>query len=187
MNIEGPAMSETPLPELNYETPPPHGSAPTLVRLAAIFQFVSAGIDLIYGIGMISMAGFMYYQLTTAMAAAAAAGPGGPAGVPPGPTPPPREMIYMVLAIYGGPGLLSLLAIAPKVIAAFKLMGAGPGSWKWGLTAGIICCCQLWMIHPCCVPVVLPLGAGIYTIVICCLPHVRAYLGEAGVRPTPAP
>ena len=32
--------------ELNYETPPADGNAPLLVRLAAIFNFVSGGLDL---------------------------------------------------------------------------------------------------------------------------------------------
>ena len=86
-----------------------------------------------------------------------------------------------MVAQYGIPGLLSLLVMTPKLIASSQLLKRGKHAWGWGLALGIISCAQVWMFIPCCVPAILPLGAGVFTIVVVCLPHVRMYLAGANM------
>jgi hypothetical protein len=160
--------------DIAYETPPPGGNAPTLIRLAGIFGMVSCGIDLLYALGMGGLSVGMHYLYSTVIPAAAAAAPPAPGAAPPPAMPP--GTVWLMVATYGIPALLSLLVLTPKLIGASKLLRQGRSAWGWGLAMGIICCSQLWMFQPCCVPYLLPLATGIYTIIILSLPHVRTYL-----------
>jgi hypothetical protein len=83
---------------------------------------------------------------------------------------------WIVLMVYGAPGAASLLVLAPKLIGGLKLLRVRKRAWGWGLAAGIVGCMELWMAFPFCVPIVAPLAAGIFTIVILSLTHVRRYL-----------
>jgi hypothetical protein len=56
-------MSEQPPPEypLNYITTSPYGNAPTLVRLAGIFNLIMGGINMIGALCYVGMAIFMHF------------------------------------------------------------------------------------------------------------------------------
>jgi hypothetical protein len=165
-------MSQWPQPDplLSYQTPPPHGNAPLLVRLAGIFLIVAAGFDLLYAIGMGVLSGFMYYMITTAPP------PRGPGGPPPA----------LLALIYAVPGTLSLLVCGPILFGAIRLLRGGSRTWAWGLTSAILCCCHIWMFMGCCAVMVIPIGAGVYSIVILCLSNVRQYL-QGGAYPASYP
>jgi hypothetical protein len=168
-----PPPSPQPPVDLAYQTPLPHDNAPTLVKLAGIFTLVSAGFDLVHaGIG-IAVAVVMYYTFTHQPPAA----PGAPAGLP---FPP-----VVFAAIYGLPGLLSLAVLGFKIAGGIKLLRRSPRAWGWGLAAAIIGCTEVWMFSPCCLMPILPIGIGIFSIVVLCLPNVRLYLrlGPTDVLP----
>ena len=156
--------------ELNYATPPPYGSAPTLVRLAAIFNFVSAGFDLFYAVISGVMIGVMQHAFTHVPAVPPPA-PGAPPVV--APPMPPLALLY---GIYGAPGLLCLLLLGFKICGGVKLARRSPHAWGWGLAAAIIGCTQFWMFLICCVMSIIPVGVGIFTLVILCQSNVRNYL-----------
>ena len=154
--------SASPLPaqpiDLAYETPQPSGNAALLVRLAAIFLLVSAGLDLIgFAWGVIS-AGINFWSRRNF-------------GAGPAPGVPVYLEAFMIVALVVPP-LLSLGEAGIKGLAAWKFFRAGTRQWGWGLAAGIASCCEIWSC-PCCFA---SWATGIYTIVILCLPHVRAFL-----------
>jgi hypothetical protein len=169
--------------ELNYETPQPGGNARLLVRLAGIFTLISAGIDLLHAAISIGMIVIMHFAMSAAAAAAAAPPPGGaPAVAPPAAGPPPPVAPFPMTAyyfLYGTPGALSLITMIVLVIGGTKLLRMRKHAWGWGLAMGIVNCCQAWMVMGCCLLYIGPLAAGIYTIVILCLPHVRGYVQQA--------
>ena len=144
-----------------YGQVPADATVKKLIMLAFIFDFVMAGIDAVYGIGMI-VAAFVVPAIITASAAA------GPAGA----SPPPPTAVLVV--IYCGMGLVSLLAGIVKLIAGLKMKRNSRGAWGWGLAAGIVACVQLWCSFFC----VLPMAAGIYSIVILCREDVRSYFAR---------
>ena len=163
-----PAPESRPPLELSYQTPPPWGNAPLLVRLAAIFAFVTVGSDVLHVLMAGAITGGWYYLLTHWPVPPA----GAPAGAPVMPA-PPSMMIGWTYALMG---VLSLLVIPFKLVGAVKLLRRGTNAWSWGLAAAVLECIALWQAAPCCVFVVLPLGAGVYTIIILCFAHVRRYL-----------
>jgi len=147
-----------PLPpnlELSYQAPERYGNAATLVKLAGIFNIVSFALDLVYGIGMGALC--VLFISTSAH--------GGSAPKP-----------WVPVAIFAGFGVASFLVAIPKCIGAFKLLRQGKNAWGWGLAAGICGCVQVWTFEPCCLPMILFMGIGIFTVVISCLTNVRAYL-----------
>ena len=154
--------------ELAYETPPAWGNAPLLVRLAAIFAFVTTGLDVVHALVAGGAAGFMYYTFTHM--------PVAPAGGAPAPALPMPPIVFCL--IYAIPAALSLLVIGFKLVGAIKLIRLGRNAWGWGLATAILQCTELWQVEPCCVMFILPLGAGVYTIIILCMPHVRRYLQQ---------
>jgi hypothetical protein len=174
---------EPPRPiELAYETPPPYGSAPLLVRLAAIFTFVSAGFDLIYAIISGIMIGVMQYTFTHMPPIPPPPGAVPPAGAAPvaAPPMPPMALFY---GIYGGPGLLCLVVLGFKVFGGIKLVRRSPRAWGWGLATAIIGCTQFWMFLICCAMSIIPVGVGIYTLVVLCQTSVRNYLRACAADP----
>ncbi|HEY4329957.1 MAG TPA: hypothetical protein VGN88_09485 [Phycisphaerae bacterium] len=149
---------ESPPPiELAYETPAPSGNAPMLVRLAGIFLLCSAGLDLMY----------LIYQvvITVIMGFTGSLSLGGAPGMPP-------VLSVMVWVSRILPIVLGLVAGTLKTIGGIKLLLKGKHAWGLGLTGGIAASLEFWSC-PCCF---LSIAAGVYTIVILCLGHVRVYL-----------
>jgi len=144
--------------DLPYASVTEFGNAALLVRLAAIFLYVAAGLDFLYGLIQIAMAFVMPYLMR--------------ASTPPGEAPPPPHMDMIIVIMYAAIGVLCLLVCGLKLIAATKLLRVRRHAWGFGLAAGIVSCTQFWCSLFC----VLPMGAGIYTIVILCLENVRRYL-----------
>ena len=136
-----------------------------MLRLVAIFNFISAGIDLLYALAMIGVAIFIPVMIAQENAR----------GVPAGSSPPPA----LFAVIYGACAVLSAAVGTVKLIGARKILARGCNAWGWGLAMGICGCPQLW----CGLFFVLPLAAGIFTIVIMCRQDVRTYLSN----PAPAP
>jgi hypothetical protein len=158
-----PLPTDPPPPvELTYETPSPVGNAPLLVRLAAIFLLVAAGLDVLAFVWEVISG--IFGAMTFGMAAAAPAPPGG-GGMPP-------SFAWIMIAWYVLQPMLSLAEASVKTIAGIKLLRKGKQRWAWGLIAAIAACGEIWSCF-CCLP---SAAAGIYTIVILCLPHVRTYL-----------
>ena len=147
-------MTNPPAPfEIAYATPSPYGNAPILVKLAGIFLLVIAGLDFIYGV-VIAIMGF-------AMGVDVAHDA----------SPPPMALF---VGIFGGLTLLSLSVCAVKITAGVKLLRRRYHAWGWGLAGGIICCMQLWCSYFC----VIPMAAGIFTIIVLCQQSVIRYLRE---------
>ena len=159
-----PDSSFTPPPvELSYETPRQYGNAPLLVRLAGIFNLVSAGLDLLYVVSRIVMLIFFLTMLKGAMMVP----PPGPGAAPATPMP-----TWLPLLLQGIPALLSLIACGLKVWAGIAFFRLRRRTWAVGLTGGIAGVIEFWSC-PCCI---VNMGAGVYTIVILCMPHVREFI-----------
>jgi hypothetical protein len=153
-------MSELPPQiDLPYE-PNTYDNASMLVRLSFIFFYIVGGID------FLAVPFFIVYIFLFPMMLHAS----GPGGAPP----PPAAVSYIVSATYGLCALISLLQGILKMIAATKLRRRSTGAWGWALAAGIAACLQLQCSFFC----VLPLAAGVFTIVILCRENVRRYLRE---------
>lgn len=150
--------------EVQYQTPPPQGNAATLVRLAAIFMLVAAGLHMLSVLIHVGMAIFIPWVMTRDPRVMA--GPG---------SPPP---IWIFPVMYGAYALVALAAAVVTFLGGMKLLKKRKGAFGWGLAAGIMCCLSIW----CSIGCILPIGAGIYTIVILCLEHVRAYLRDEMAR-----
>jgi hypothetical protein len=145
--------------ELVYQSVPEHRNAPMLVKLAGIFALVSAGLSFIGALYMAGMCIFMGY-----MAAHVAPGAG---------PPPPPFPIAIFYVVYGAFGVAAIAVGVVKIIGGLKLLRGGKNTWGWALAAAIVGCVELmWCSLGC----VLPLAAGIFTIIILCQEHVRAYL-----------
>lgn len=139
---------------MDYYSPPPEDKAPKLIRLAVIFNYISAGLDaaaslMTLGLGLLVM-------IVPDMA-------------PRNPGDPPAQVLG---AIYVAIGCLMAGIATVKFIAMSKLRRASPQAWGWSLAAGIIGCAQVFFISCCCLQV----AAGIYTVVILCLSNVKAHL-----------
>lgn len=151
---EPPVMADLPYEPIRYD------NAPTLVRLASIFFYITGAID------FLAVPLFVAYVFFFPMFLRA--------GTRPGAAPPPALMAPIVSAAYGLCALVSLLQGILKMIAATKLRRRSPGAWGWALAAGIAACLQL----ECSLFCVLPLANGVFTIVILCMESVRRYLRE---------
>ena len=157
--------SESPIAvTLAYQTPPPYGNAPTLVKLAGIFSLVSAAFDLVQAAFGVGMAVVMHYTVANA--------PPPPPGAPAVPQPP----LALFYAIYGTPAILCLVMLGFKIFGGIKLLRRGPHVWGWGLALAIMGCAEIWTVFLCCPMYLVPLGIGIYTLVILSLPNVRLFL-----------
>jgi len=169
-------MSEVPGWEpVNYKPPEgPYGSAPLLVKLAAIFNLVMAGLDVIYGLLLAALV-----VLIIAMGHAPAGASAGPELFPgrPGEEMKPED-VKIASAVYGVMAFMSLGVAVVKLIGGIKLLRHSRGAWGWGLTAGIVGCVQLWCSLFC----VLPLAVGIYTIVAMSMESVRRFLADPDAR-----
>jgi hypothetical protein len=148
-----------PPPAIDYQTPPPRDSAPTLVHLAAIFNFVAVFFDALY---------IMSRVLTLAVTGVALAMP--PPGGAVGAGPPGFQWIVLAITIL--PMLLTLLIAGVKVAAGVQMLRRGRGAWILGLLAGIGGVTEFWT----CFCWIFSIAAGAYTIAILCLPNVRTYL-----------
>jgi hypothetical protein len=163
-----------PDPSFAYQPLPyqPYGSAPTLTKLAGIFNCIMAGMDLLYALGI-----GVFAILVAAGVIPQDAFDDKSAFPPPGGGPhvysgPPIALIY---GITGAISVVALAAGIVKLIAGIKMLRRKPGAWGWSLAGGIFGCTQLWCSYFC----VLPMGIGVFTIVVCCLDTVRRYLRDA--------
>lgn len=149
-------------------SPAPQGNAALLVQLAAIFNLVMGGLDAIYALVHLGIAGVVFYFLTLPGAAGGGAGGG-------------RWPSWTFSLIYVGMAALQISAGAVKITAGVKLLRLKKYPGVWGLVAGVVGCTQLWCGALC----VFPLAVGIYTVVVFCLKDVKAYLrretGEDGL------
>jgi len=157
---------------ISYQSRSQYGNAAVLVKLAGIFNLVAAGLDALCGL---AMAGFVVLMV---FIAAEASRPGAPAGPGHGGAGTRPEEAWMVAGVYGGLAVLSLGVSVVKAIGGTKMLRHSPGAWGWGLAAGIVGCVQLWCSLAC----VVPMSAGIYTIIILCLDHVRRFLADPVAR-----
>ncbi|HVT80293.1 MAG TPA: hypothetical protein VHM90_06505 [Phycisphaerae bacterium] len=138
----------------------PYGSAPTLTKVAAILNIVMAGIDLLYGLGM--LVATIVFLIPGAVDKHEFDGNNGP----------PLIAIQIGLPIAF---LIISAAGIVKLVAGIKLLRRKPGAWGWTLAGGIVGCMQIWCSYFC----VLPMGIGVFTIVVCCLDTVRRYLADS--------
>jgi hypothetical protein len=153
----------------NYQEPAsPYGNGPLLVKLAAIFNLIMAGLDAIYGLLLIGVS-----VLLVVMGRAPAGGAEMFRGAS-GEQLKPEEARIMAM-VYGGMAVLALAVAVVKLIAGIKLLRRSHGAWGWGLTAGIVGCVQIWCSLFC----ILPLGVGIYTIIAMSMETTRRYLASA--------
>jgi len=169
-------MPEPAPPEstLTYETPQPYGNAPILVKLAAIFGFVAAGLDLLgvaLAVIMLVTVFWVMGQMNSAPAPGGAATPLGP-----------RSVMWLTLAIRGGGALLGIISAAVKTVAGIQLLRHSRRAWGWGLASGIIGSIPLTGILTCGVICLGTLPAGVFTLVVMLLGHVRRFLADAEAR-----
>ncbi len=152
-----------------YQDPSPYGNAPLLVKLVGIFTIVVAGLDIIYGVVMLMSGIFIG---TGAMPIPAfEVNPAGGAGAPAVPPPPLAFFVWLLVFIT----LIAVCAGIVKLIAGIKILRRRRSAWGWGLAVGIVGCLQLWCVYFC----VVPLGVGIFTIVVMSLEGVRRYLRDS--------
>jgi hypothetical protein len=147
--------------DIGYQSLGAYGSAPTLVRLAMIFNFIMCGLDGVYGLILAGCA--------IAMPIFLASEPRSPGDPPP----------WIMGIILGGVAVLALAVATVKLIASLKLLRFKPNAAGWGLAAGIIGCTQLWCSYLCLIPV----ACGVFTIVAMSLGSVRAYLRDMNLSP----
>ena len=139
---------------------PSYGSAPTLVRVAMILLYVMAGLDLFGGLGVaaaILLKFFVYHA------------------VPVGAGHPPPPDVWVRVVIDSGIAILCCLEGALLLVAATKLVRRSRNAWGLALAAAIVCCVQF----QCSIFCVLPLGIGVYTIVVLVQESVRRYLQDS--------
>lgn len=132
--------------------PRANDNAPTLVRLAVIFNYISAGLDIclvLFGAGLSAL--FLSGSVPQN------------AGDPP---PMFLGIVYLII------GLLALGIGIVKFIGTRRLSRGGQGAWGWGLALGIIGCAQ-FLLGSC---ICLQVAAGVYTIVIICFSNVKNHL-----------
>jgi hypothetical protein len=139
-----------------------------LIKLAVIFNYIIAGLDVIAAAGQLTMLGFMYYFMTR-MTPPTATAP----GMPP--------MIFML--VYPFYALFALTAATLNFVSARTLARRGPWAFGWTLAAAIV---DFFSLLWCSMGCILPLAAGVYSIVIVCLEQVRAELrkGESAAPPS---
>jgi len=152
-------------PDLNYQGNRPYGAAPTLVKVVGIMNIVTAGIDILW-CGLLSVFAIMF---GTGNLPKEFQGPEGPL--------PPGASLNLVALVLCGMALLSVVAGVLKLIGGIKLLRKSRGAWGFGLAGGIIGCVQLWCSYFC----VLPMGVGIFTIVVMALGNTRRYLSDHAV------
>ncbi|HVS72826.1 MAG TPA: hypothetical protein VHQ47_16335 [Phycisphaerae bacterium] len=155
-------------PVLGYEPPEGYESAPKLVRLAGTFNIIVAVLDILSALGL----GTMIVLLATGIVPEAMldSEPGMALG---GSRPP----LALFLVTWGCCAALEIAVAVVKLVGATKLLHTSRNAWGWGLATGIVGCGQFWCGLTC----VLPMAAGIYTIVILCREDVRRYLRDAAM------
>jgi hypothetical protein len=148
------------LPDISYATVTGSREG-TLVRLAVIFNYIIAGADVLAALLQLAMMGLMYFVIQK----------GGMGPPPPGPAPGlPPTFVILIYPVYA---LFALSAATVNFLSAQALRKRKPTAFGWTLASGIVnCFALLWCSLGC----VLPLAAGIYSIVIMCLEPVRMHL-----------
>jgi hypothetical protein len=135
--------------------PPAEDNAEKLVRLAVIFNYISVGLDVLTLL-LLVVVGLVCFLAPDAVREQ------NPGGLPPA----------LMGGIYLGLSPVTIVLGVIKAIGTRKLQTAATGAWGWGLTAGIIGCCQLFCASCCCLQV----AAGVYSIVILSFQNVRQYV-----------
>ncbi len=155
-------MSEPPQEfptDLMYESSPPGRNASLLLKLTMIFTYIVCGLHLMGGLLQTTLAIFMPYAMQVRPPAAA---PGAPA--------PPAALFAV---IYGVLAFVALAAAIVNFIAADRLRKRQRGAFAWILASAIV---NVAGIFWCSLGCVLPLAAGIFTIVVLCQEGVRKEL-----------
>ena len=169
-----------PPPQLEYLSSSGYGKASVLINIAVILNYIAATVDALIFLGALSFSIFMGVFI---------------ASVPPttGPAPPFPPAVFLIgmSIIFGIPILFAAII---KFIAAHRLRKNAQYAWGLGLTAGITGCAEIMFL---CVSMScffvfvawIPLGVGIYTLVVLCLENVRRYIndhhGVSGFEPLP--
>ncbi|HEY4328995.1 MAG TPA: hypothetical protein VGN88_04605, partial [Phycisphaerae bacterium] len=147
-----------------YDPPPPspYGNSPKLIQVTAILNLVMAGLDFLWG-------GVMVVVLIVigagGMSPEELSGDAGPGGAT------PKWLFILVAGIFA---LFCAIAGILKLTGGVKLLRRTRFAWGIGLSGGIVGCMQLWCSYFC----VLPMGIGIFTIVVLALENSRRYLRE---------
>jgi hypothetical protein len=134
------------------------------IKVAAILNLVMCGLDFLYALLALAAA-ILFPLMDTATS----------------PDDPPPWVFSIVAGVML---LLAATAGTLKLVAGMKLLKLRPNARGWTLAAGIVGCGQLWCSYFC----VLPLGIGIYSIVVACLDSVKQHLLDvpAAQQETPA-
>lgn len=150
--------------ELSYLTVTTSRDA-TLIQLAVVFNYIIAGADILAALAQLGLMGFMFYAMRQGGMVSAAGGP-----IPP-------EFMLLVYPIYA---LFALSAATLNFLSAQTLRRRSNSAIGWTLAAGVVnCFALLWCSLGC----VIPLAAGVYSIVIVCLEPVRALLRNSPTAP----
>jgi len=149
-------------PPFDYYTPT-QDNAPSLIRLAVIFNYISVGLDVCVCLIEFGF-GTLFLVAPNMMS-------NNPGDLPPW----ILGIIYLVM------GLLAAAYAIVKTIGTRKLQKNRPHAWGWGLAIGIIGCAQMFCASCCCLQV----AAGVYTVVILSLQNVRNYLASQQGQDTP--
>jgi type IV secretory pathway VirB2 component (pilin) len=167
MTSPPPSSDWQPAPaQLDYQSGSPYGTAPSHVRLIAIFNLISAGLSTTGGVAAIALA--VIYAMI-------------PIPRPPGSS--TTSEVWFLVIIYSVVGVCALTVAIVKVVAGIKLLRGGINSWGWTLAAGIGGCFEFFW---CSIFCILPLAASIYAFVILAQPGTKAYL-HSRERATVAP
>jgi hypothetical protein len=152
--------------ELSYASVGSNPQGAVLIKLAVIFNYVVAGLDVIAALGQLAMMGLMYYFMMRM--------------TPPTATAPAMPALAFIL--YPFYALFASTAATLNFISARTLSNRGPWAFGWTLAAAIV---DFFSLLWCSMGCILPLAAGVYLIVIVCLEQVRAELRRGDGAATP--
>ncbi len=158
----------------NYQATSPYGNAPTMVRLAGIFNVIMGGINIVAALVYVGAAIFMHLFLTGRLSGVL--GMPAPAMSPAGSTMPrmagmPPEIL--MVGLYVVYALLNLVAGTLELTAGIGILKRKP--WVFGksiaaLSAGFL------VSFTCSLMCVLPIGNAVYTLVVICMENCRRYM-----------
>jgi hypothetical protein len=177
-------MSQGQIPDyaMNYPTPSPYGNAPMLVKLAGIFNIVVGALTILFAVVQGVWAVFMRAMLT---APTAPSGTTTVWGIPFSTTttgsPMPGAFQWIFVALYAGAALLDLISGIVEISAGVALVRRSRRSFGWGIAALVASFLSVFssFFGVCCLVAILPLGSGIYTLVVLCFDNCRRYLRQA--------
>jgi len=161
-------MSEPQRPPLDYLTATGYGNAPTQVKLAGIFNIVLGGISALAALLYVGMAVFMYVLFTRGIGGTTMPATAMPSllGLPPQ---------WFIGILYGGQGLLNVVAGTIEILAGMALLKRTPRAFGWGIVAITAAFLSSLSFSLFCI---LPLGTAVYTLVILCLERPRQFLRQ---------